>query len=646
MLLIAPMICAIALWGCSSDSDDDVTTPSGNDQTENDSSDDSSSDGSSSSSSSSASLDFDVTWDMFSESDYTDVTDSPAEDDDTDDFIENSTFSSTINIAYDGTSATISGEADGVEVATDGANVTVTSSAKAIEYVLSGKTSDGSFKIYSEKKFKLTLGGVDITSASGAAINIQSSKRVFVNVEGGTTNSLTDASSYTNTPDDEDQKACLFSEGQLLFSGSGSLTISGNYKHGICSDDYVFFHAGPTITVANAKKDAIHTNDNVIIAGGIISLTSSGDGIECEEGSIDIRNGLLKVQTDGVAGKGLKAGVDINIKGGKVLVLTTGDAEYDSDENDISSSACIKCDGNFSLADADVAIKSTGLAGKGANITGDFNMTSGSLKVITTGEQYVISDDVDSSPKAVKSKGNLTITGGTVLVSAMGGEGSEGLESKNILTITGGEVLVNCYDDCLNASSHIQIDGGDVYCYSTGNDAIDSNGTLSITGGTIVAIGTMVPESGFDCDENTFAITGGTVLGIGGTTSNPTASACTQASVIYSGQLSKGTLFSIVSSDASHVMSYTIPCAYNQTTILFSSASLAQGSSYTIYTGGSVSGGSEFYNLVTSADYTAGTSTNTFTASSLVTSVGTTTGGGGQNGDQNGGGQPGGFGGH
>lgn len=642
MLHIAPILCAIALWGCSSDSDDDVTT-SGNDQTETDNSSDGSTSGgssSSSSSSTSASLDFDVTWDMFSESDYTDVADSPTEDDDTDDFIENSTFSSTINIVYDGTSATVTGEADGVDVATDGANVTVTSSAKAIEYVLSGKTSDGSFKIYSDKKFKLTLGGVDITSASGAAINIQSKKRVFVNIEGGTTNSLTDASSYTNTVDDEDQKACLFSEGQLLFSGSGSLTISGNYKHGICSDDYVFFHAGPTITVANAEKDAIHTNDKVIIAGGIISLTCSGDGIECEEGNIEIRNGLLKVQTDGIASKGLKAGVDINITGGQVLVLTTGDAEYDADENDISSSACIKCDGNCSITDADVAIKSTGLAGKGANITGDFDMTSGSLKVITTGEQYVISDDVDSSPKGVKAKGNLTVTGGTILVSTLGGEGSEGLESKNILTITGGEVLANCYDDCLNASNHIQIDGGDIYCYSTGNDAIDSNGTLSITGGTIVAIGTTVPESGIDCDENTFAITGGTILGIGGTTSNPTASACSQASVIYSGQLSKGTLFSIVSSDASHVMSYTIPCAYNQTTILFSSASLAQGSSYTIYTGGSVSGGSEFYGLVTSADYTAGTSSDTFTASSLVTTVGTTTGGGQQ------GGQPGGFGGH
>ncbi len=269
-------------------------------------------------------------------------------------------------------------------------------------------------------------------------------------------------------------------------------------------------------------------------------------------------------------------------------------------------------------------------------------MTSGSLKVITTGEQYVYSDDVDSSAKAIKAKGNLTISGGTVLVSALGGEGSEGIESKNILTISGGEVLVNCYDDCINAANHIQFDGGDIYCYSTGNDAIDSNGTISVTGGTIVAIGTTVPESGIDCDENTFAITGGTLLGIGGTTSNPTASACTQASVIYNGQLSKGTLFSIVSSDASHVMSYTIPCAYNPTTILFSSASLAQGSSYTIYTGGSVSGGSEFYGLVTSADYTAGTSSDTFTASSLVTSVGSTTGGGGQNG----GNQPGGFGGH
>lgn len=73
-----------------------------------------------------------------------------------------------------------------------------------------------------------------------------------------------------------------------------------------------------------------------------------------------------------------------------------------------------------------------------------------------------------------------------------------------------------CYDDCMNASNSIVINGGSIYCYSSGNDGIDSNGTLTITGGVVIASGTTSPEDGFDCDQNTFKITGGIVLGIGG----------------------------------------------------------------------------------------------------------------------------------
>ena len=56
----------------------------------------------------------------------------------------------------------------------------------------------------------------------------------------------------------------------------------------------------------------------------------------------------------------------------------------------------------------------------------------------------------------------------------------------------------------MNASKSIVINGGNIYCYSSGNDGVDSNGTLTITGGTIVSIGTTSPEEGFDCDQNTF----------------------------------------------------------------------------------------------------------------------------------------------
>lgn len=54
------------------------------------------------------------------------------------------------------------------------------------------------------------------------------------------------------------------------------------------------------------------------------------------------------------------------------------------------------------------------------------------------------------------------------------------------------------------------------YLYSTSNDAVDSNGKITITGGLMVAAGTTGVEEGFDCDKNTFKVTGGTLLGIGG----------------------------------------------------------------------------------------------------------------------------------
>mgnify|MGYP000429392373 CR=1 FL=1 len=81
------------------------------------------------------------------------------------------------------------------------------------------------------KSPSLRLRTYSLTNGSGAAINIQSGKRVFVELKAGTENNLTDASAYS-TVDGEDEKACFFSEGQLIFSGTGALTVTGNYKHG------------------------------------------------------------------------------------------------------------------------------------------------------------------------------------------------------------------------------------------------------------------------------------------------------------------------------------------------------------------------------------------------------------------------------
>ena len=93
----------------------------------------------------------------------------------------------------------------------------------------------------------------------------------------------------------------------------------------------------------------------------------------------------------------------------------------------------------------------------------------------------------------------MTINGGKIVIRTTGVE-TEGLESKATLKITGGEIEIDAYDDCINASKHIEITNGKVFCYSETNDGIDSNGTLTFSGGVIISAGARTPEEGFDCE--------------------------------------------------------------------------------------------------------------------------------------------------
>lgn len=548
---------------------------------------------------------FDVAWDTSAFEEAAEVIPTDETDPNYDDFIENSTFSSTVTIRYSEGNAMVTNNVSGVTVVQEGAHVIVTSTVKKVEYVLTGTASDGSFKIYSDNKFKLTLNGVGLTNPTGAAINVQSGKRVFVVCNDGTENTLTDGTSYIKT-DGEDMKGCFFSEGQLIFSGKGLLTVNGNYKHGICSDDYVRFRVGTRINVTAEVSNGIKANDAVIIGGGALNITVKGD-----------------------AAKGISCDGYVTVSGGRTLILTTGGGVYEADENDVSACAGIKCDGILTMNAGIVGVKSTGAGGKGISSDGDIVINGGTIHVITTGQQYVY-NRLDTSPKGIKSDMNVTINDGTIKVRTSGGEGSEGIESKDVMTITGGTIEVSAYDDCLNATNNITISGGNIYCYSSGNDGIDSNGTLTITGGVIVSSGTNSPEGGIDCDQNTFTITGGTIIGIGGSNSTPTASACKQPSVIYGGSGTAGTYVCITDSEGAVILAYKIPRTYSQMSLLMSSPDLEKGSNYTLYSGGSASGGTNFHGLVLGGTYTDGSELAGLALSNMVTTYGSTGGGGGR----------------
>lgn len=510
--------------------------------------------------------DFDISLNTAALTSETENIPTDENDESYEDYIEHSSFSETVSIVYADNEATVSTLPDGVEATVDGAGVIINSTIAGVAYELKGSSSNGYFKIYSEKKFHLTLNGVSLTNPTGAPINIQSGKRVFVTLADGTSNSLVDGTSY-NTPDDEDEKGTFFSEGQLIFNGKGSLEVTGNKKHGIVSDDYIRFRTGTNIYITASNGHGIKANDYVAIGGGV-----------------------LNIEVSGTAKKGISSDGYVLVSGGRTTILTSGEGEYDEDEDDVSGAAGIKADLYFQMEGGQLNIKSTGAGGKGINTDGEIIINDGDIQVITTGQTFTYSNDLDSKAKGIKSDTDVTVNGGTIKIKATGGEGSEGLEAKGVMNINGGEIEIATYDDCINSAGDMYLNGGYIYAFATNNDAIDSNGDLYIKGGVIVALGASGAECAIDAAEGkNIYITGGTVVGVGGSNASYPASSSSQMSVAFQASVSSGSTLTIADgSDA--ILSFTIKRGYQSGLYLISSPDFKNGTSYTVYSGSSVAG--------------------------------------------------------
>lgn len=554
-------------------------------------------------------------------------------------FHELCSFPNKVVVRFEGDRAIVETYNSSVTPHTSGAYVGLDlTSVSGVEVIVSGKTQNGGLKIYSDNKYKLTLSGVDITSQQGPAINSQSKKRVYIDLADGSTNRLKDCSSYSadnyTLPGsvNEDRKGALFTEGNIILSGYGALVVTGLYKHAIVTDGCYYQRPGATVAVTSSVKNGIHAK-----------------GDSDDNTGIYIGGGAITASVSGTAAKGLKCDMDVVIDGGRLNLTTSGDATYDSESQDTSSASGIKSDGKIEIINGSIEIKSSGSGGKGLSSDGDLIVDGGSIKITTTGRQYKYSSQQTSSPKGIRADGNITINGGSIDIAVTGAsEGSEGLESKNTLTVNGGETVIKAYDDAINASKSIVINGGKVYAEATNNDGIDSNGTLTLNDGLLIGIGSEQPEGGIDVDNSTsLIINGGYAFGVGGTMMGTPSTSSKQYSVVYGGvNTSVNQAIGVVDASNNMLFSFVSPLTMNNSTIFFSTPDIKSNNTYTIYSGGTIDGYSEYWKgWYYDGLWSGGTTLTTFTPSSVVTQIGNTgggPGGGGPGGGGPGGGGPGG----
>lgn len=436
-----------------------------------------------------------------------------------------------VHIIYDGSSATVvmaTNVTSYVTASVSGAHVSITQSntdavdGDEITYVLSGTTTDGEFALSGSYKCTVSLAGLTLTNPSGAAINITNGKRIQISAKNGTVNTLTDGAGGS-------QKGCIYSKGQIQLQGKGTLNVVGNTKHAVKSGDYITVK-NLTLNITSAVGDGISCNEYFQMKSGTVTISGVGDdGIQCDlDGTTS--TGETTDHEDEDSG-------NIYIEGGTLNISVTGNATWDSEDSEVKGTKCLSADGDMKISGGTLTLTNSGSGGKGIKVDGALTISDNANITVTTTGQIAycsstsnttirtttssstterLADALKTSPKGIKVDGAMKISGGTTVVSA---KYHEAIETKSTLDISGGYVYAESSDDAINSSSHMTISGGYVMANSSGNDGLDANGNMYITGGNVFAIATSQPEVGIDANTEggyKLYISGGNVVAIGG----------------------------------------------------------------------------------------------------------------------------------
>jgi hypothetical protein len=289
-------------------------------------------------------------------------------------------------------------------------------------FVVSGTLTDGSITVdtYNSSKVWILLDGVDITCSDDACIRVDEADKVFLTLAAGSVNSLSSGAEYSEDALADGTDGAIFAHDDLTINGSGSLTVTAAYKHGIAANDDLVITGGD-ITVDSAA-DAIHVNDSFCFTGATLTIRAADDGIHSDT-DVYVESGTIYIEE---CYEGIEA-PEITIDGGDIAI-------YPSDDG-LNANGGSSAMGFFGIP-----------GGRNTTAAETANTEESSLPFIRiSGGSLTIVNETGRDADGLDSNGDIYITGGTIRISLIGSGSNSALdygsESGGVCEISGGTVI-------------------------------------------------------------------------------------------------------------------------------------------------------------------------------------------------------------
>ena len=455
--------------------------------------------------------------------------------------------------------------------ATDGVTVSdgVITITKAGNYRLSG-TYSGQVKVEAADSdmVRLILDNATITNSTGAAINVVEADEVVIYTASGSTNTVSDGSSYSDTASGSPD-AAIYSKSDLTLAGEGTLKVEGNYEEGIHTTDGLVIASGTLeVTAANT---GIKGKDYVDILDGTVTVTATKDGIKATN------------DTDGNRGWVRLSGGTVNISAGddgfkaeRVLEISGGTLNITQSNEGIEAQYINILDGTVNVTSSDDGINAS-------YSTSSSSSTESTSSSTTQTSQTAQSNQTAQNTQSGQSAQGNAAQGGQGGQPPAGGQAPSGNMGQPPAGGGGGMGGGGGTFEVVDAT--INIAGGTVTVNANG-DGIDSNGTATLSGGTLVVNGPFT-NGNASLDTNGDLLLNGTtvVAGNSGDMFEAPASSSTSGYVKLTNlsNVSSGTTIQVADSSGKVVANYKVTNS-NTALILVSNANITKGQSYTVYT--------------------------------------------------------------